>query len=76
MFFGIQLLLVVRWRPSGSGRFSLPKCDFKMIRRKNFSVSLLKSFLFGLPGFGTKFRFLFKSLNSFCINIFLERFIT
>ena len=47
-----------------------------MIRRKNFSVSVLKSFLFGFPGLGTKFRFLFKSLNSFCVNVFLERFIT
>ena len=54
----------------------VPKCDFSMMRRKYLSTSFLKSLRFGLPGLGTKFRFLFRSLNSFFVKLFPLRFIT
>ena len=39
-------------------------------------MSSLKSFLLGLPGLGTKFKFLFRSLNWFFVKNFLVKLIT
>ena len=63
-------------KPSSVGVSALPKCPLRIILLKYLFVSFSKSFLFGLPGFGTKFKFLFSSLNCCLVKDFLVRLIT
>ena len=76
MFFGVQFELLVLMNPSYVGGSPDLKCDFSMMRLKYLSMSFLKSFWLGLPGFGTKFKFLLRSLNSSFVKLFLLRFMT
>ena len=64
MLFGRQSLLVLLLYLLYCIRSLFPKRDFNIMRRENVFLSFSNTCSLYIPGFGTKFKFVLRSLKS------------